>query len=89
MGTQTTERQEVREKIAEIKAEIKSKAEQQKKQKAELRKDHRTLGVDKHGWSIASALQSEVCARAKRLTELHIRYNKLRGKPWNMHEYKR
>jgi len=73
----------VYERIQEVKKEIKRLAEIQKKQKGWLRTPHHLI-KEKFG-EYSSVLQFETFKRAGKLTRLHIEYNQLRGKPWDMH----
>ena len=81
---------EKRAEIRKMKSELKALAAEQKKDKTQLRQDHRKIHpVD--GWSGmpgASFIQSQVRARAYKITRLHIEYNKARDKPYDMHYYR-
>ena len=85
----TKEEKELREKILATKKDLKALAAEQKEDRILLSKDHSTLGKDKWGWPTASGIQSRACDRAYKITNLHIEYNKMRGKDWHMHERKR
>ena len=82
--------EEKRQEIRKMKSELKALAAEQKKDKVQLRQDHRKIHpVD--GWSGmqgASLIQAEAVSRAHKITSLHIEYNKARDKPYDMHLYK-
>jgi hypothetical protein len=86
--TLTEEQVEKREQIRKAKEELKLLAAEQKKDKIFLSTDHRTHPKDKWGYPVTGEVQNQVSFRASKITRLHIEYNKMRGKPWHMHEYK-
>ena len=81
-----------RKECAELKGQIKELAETQREDKSLLRTPHHKLPQkDGSGWSStdrAGDLMYGCWCRANKITSLHIQYNKLRGKPTDMHEYK-
>jgi len=90
---------EVRKEILETKEKIKALAAIQKEEKQLLRMPHNKIptidiklrsgnvyqcgGIDRAG-----RLMSITRERAYKITKLHIKYNRMRGKPTDMHEYK-
>lgn len=81
---------EKRAEIRKTKEELKTLAAEQKKDKILLSQDHRKIHPP-NGWSGmlgASVVQSQVRARARKITRLHIEYNMMRNKPWDMHRYR-
>jgi len=88
-----------KEEILEIKKQIKELARIQKEEKSLLRTPHNKISAVeitmrsgyKHtlgGIERAGNLMSNTLNRACQITNLHIRYNDMRGKPYDMHEYK-
>ena len=77
----TEEQVEKRQEIRKMKQDLKALAAEQKEYKMQLRQDHRKVPG-------ASTIQWQVSARARKITSLHIEYNKARGKPYDMHLYK-
>jgi hypothetical protein len=89
-----------KEMIIDVKNTLKELAAEQKKEKSLLRMPHYEIpeveittnsgykfkrgGIDRAG-----SLQYSTMLRAEKITSLHITYNKMRGKPTNMHEYKK
>jgi hypothetical protein len=95
-----TEKKEIKEQIITTKIQLKELVEIQKKEKAILRTPHHKLPFIKiiscysgmligyKGVELASNLMYLTLNRAGKITQLHRKYNSLRGKPTNMHEYK-
>jgi len=94
------EKKELFAEILKIKGQIKELAAAQKADKTLLRGPHAILPlqeytlsngykVSRRGRDRASYLMGECYARARDISRLHIVYNKLRGKPWEMHERRR
>ena len=86
--------------ILKAKEEIKELAKIQKEERGLLRQNHSELPERSFTWSnngytvkrsgiqCAGCLMSCALDRRNQLTKLHIEYNKMRGKPYDMHEYK-
>jgi hypothetical protein len=82
------ETKEFRAKCADLKSQIKELASIQKEEKSLLRTPHYKLkskGSGLGGTAMAGRLMYRCLRRADEITVLHIEYNKLRGKPYNMH----
>lgn len=83
--------------ILETKKTIKGLSELQKREKAILRTPHYNIKIiEKDGIAkgvdrvvTAGTLQWRTLERAGKITELLIEYNKMRGKPWDMHAKKK
>jgi hypothetical protein len=93
------EKTEFRKNCICLKEQIKELAEIQKKEKALLRSPHHLLPstevelwngskIAKRGSDLAGDLMYACLGRSRRINDLHVQYNKLRGKPYDMHEYK-
>jgi hypothetical protein len=94
------EKTEFRKSCACLKEQIKELAKTQAKEKTLLRSPHHLLPkrevelwngskILKRGTELASDLMFACLGRSRRITDLHVQYNKLRGKPYDMHEYKK
>jgi len=97
---ETEEKAAFRRMILKMKEQIKELVEEQKKDKALLHMPHYDIPevkvVTKSGYEFvtsgkdrAGRLMWATECRAAEITKLHIKYNKVRGKPYDMYEYKK
>jgi len=93
---ETEEQKEIREEIRETKDQIKEMAKEQIEEKKLLRMPHSLIPKTKmttySGYSFecggidrVSRLMMSVLERRAKITNAHIKYNKMRGKPYDMH----
>jgi len=98
--TETEEQKAVRKEIRETKKQLKELAQKQKEDKTLLRMPHYDIPTieittrsgykfECGGKNRAGHLMNDIMDRANQITRLHIKYNQLRGKPYDMHEYKK